>query len=80
MYDPVGQWNTLVDALGLDRENRVSKARLSHMGRAGQAEANRLVFTWAKPARQHWVPYVKVPQVYEKSLGNAVEEQKKELP
>ena len=62
-YDPLLDWQGLLDALLLDTQNRVSLDQLAHMGAAGQAEANRLVYTWVKPAGFNWRPYKNPPQV-----------------
>ena len=88
MADPVGgptwahldpnynvrQWSGLLDMLHLDAQNEKSLDQLAHMGAAGQAEANRLVFIWAEPAGFNWLPYKNPPQVYHKSTANSIKE------
>ena len=71
-YNLVREWSGLLDALSLDAQNRKSLDELVHMGAAGQAEANRLVYTWVKPASFNWRPYKNPPQVYQKSIANAM--------
>ena len=50
----------------------MSLDQLAHMGAAGQAEANRLIYSWVKPAGVNWLPYIKPAQVYQRSIGNAM--------
>ena len=40
-------------------------------GTAGQAEANRLIATWTKPAGFNWKPYREPPMVYQRGINEA---------
>ena len=46
----VRQWSGLLDMLHPDAHNKKFLDQLAHMGAAGQAEANRLIYSWVKPA------------------------------
>ena len=70
-YNPTREWSGLLDILGLDTENKRSLERLCASGRAGQAEGNRLVATWAKPQSSNWEPYSKPAMVYQKGIADA---------
>ena len=70
-YNPTRDWSGLLDILGLDTENKRSLERLCASGRAGQAEGNRLVATWAKPQSSNWEPYSKPAMVYQKGIADA---------
>ena len=70
-YNPVRQWSGLLDMLHPDAHNKKFLDQLAHMGAAGQAEANRLVFTWTKPAGFNRLPYENPQQVYENAIANS---------
>ena len=70
-YNPTREWSGLLDILGLDTENRRTLQLMAASGTAGQAEANRLVATWAKPAGSNWQPYREPPMVYQRGIAEA---------
>ena len=72
-YQPTLEWAGLLRDLGLDAKNMASLARLAASGTSGQAEANRLVATWAKPAGFNWTPYRNPPMVYQKAIHEAMD-------
>ena len=70
-YNPTREWSGLLDILGLDTENRRTLQLMAASGRAGQAEANRLVATWAKPQGSNWQPYREPAMVYQRGIADA---------
>ena len=72
-YNPTLEWPGLLDNLGLDAENQRSLERLCAAGAAGQAEGNRLIATWMKPAGFNWLAYRVPHMVYQKGINEARE-------
>ena len=70
-YNPTLEWSGLLDILGLDNENRRTLQLMAASGTAGQAEANRLIATWTKPAGFNWQPYREPPMVYQRGINEA---------
>ena len=70
-YNPTREWSGLLDILGLDNENRRTLQLMAASGTAGQAEANRLVATWAKPQGSNWQPYREPAMVYQRGIADA---------
>ena len=70
-YNPTLEWAGVLRDLGLDNENLRTLQLMAASGTAGQAEANRLVATWAKPASFNWKPYRNPPMVYQKCIDEA---------
>ena len=70
-YKPTLEWAGVLRDLGLDDENRRTLDFMAASGTAGQAEANRLVFLWTKPAGFNWRPYANPAKVYQKAIFEA---------